>query len=534
MEPGSFVGVGKPDPEVMSANRRDPVLLIGLDAAEVSLIEQGISNGGLPNLARLRRQGSFGRLDSTAEWLVGTPWPSFSTSSWPSDHGFVNFLQWRPGLMTHARPDASWLPIRPFWRELAGARVIAIDVPVVYPPGSGPAVEVSGWSSHDKLWPPASNPPSLLRSVHREFGNSPMPPDIVGLQPGSGVVRQRDRLLRAVGKTADLALAFQERYRWDLFLVVFGPTHRGGHQLWDRTGLADPLPPRLAPEFDTALSSMYQECDTAIGRILERLPSQARVLVFSLHGMGVNHSRCPVFPEMLTRILAGGPAPSAATHSPGLSERIRRRIPAHWRGALKHRLPQRVQDQLALFWRKELKPDWSRTRAMTYLADLEGYVQVNRVGRERDGIVPEADHPALLEEVAEALQTFVDEDTGATIVHSIARSSEVYPAGPKLHLLPDLIVRWQETPAASHRAIVSPRYGRIPWPTPGKNPDGRSGHHRSTGWVLAAGPGIAPGSVLPRASILDLAPTALALLNEPPPYPMRGRPIPGIVSTLPS
>jgi predicted AlkP superfamily phosphohydrolase/phosphomutase len=278
------------------------------------------------------------------------------------------------------------------------------------------------------------------------------------------------------------------------------------------------------------LSSLYRACDAAVGRILERVPASARIVVFSLHGMGANHSRCAVFPEMLNRILAPGRARSALPgESSGLLRRIRQRVPIRWRSALKYYLPQKAQDRLALFWRRELKPDWSRTRAMAYLADLEAYVQTNQRGREREGIVPEAESAGLLAEIAGALTTYVDEETGAPIIKSIGHPSELYPAGPNLHLLPDLIVQWQETPAASHRAIVSPRYGRIPWPTPGKNPAGRSGHHRSTGWVLATGPGISPGLLLPQASILDLAPTVLALLNEPPPYPMRGRPIPGVV-----
>ena len=122
-------------------------------------------------------------------------------------------------------------------------------------------------------------------------------------------------------------------------------------------------------------------------------------------------------------------------------------------------------------------------------------------------------------------RNLVDEDTGEPVVHSVGRASELYPPGKNHHCIPDLTVRWMETPAHRHRALVSPRYGRIPWPTPGKNPDGRSGHHRSTGWLIATAPGVGAGGNLADASILDLAPTALALLEEPVPDGMRGKPI---------
>ena len=528
MRGASGGGAGTPgESDSVSANRRNPVLLIGLDAAEIGLIERGIADGTLTNLARLRARGAFGRLRSTADWLVGTPWPSFYTSSWPADHGFVNYLQWRSGSMTHSRPDDSWLPITPFWRQVASERLrtITVDVPVVYPPPSFGGIELAGWSSHDQLWPPAAHPPGLLRAVSREFGQSPMDPEVSGLQTRAELMRQGDRLVRATGRTADLALAFMERYPWDLFLVGFGATHRAGHKLWDDTSVSGPRSPGLAADFASALQAVYQACDAAVGRLVAAAPSGAAVLVFALHGMGFNHSRVVLLPEMLERILAGGTGAVERRPSPGLAGRLRRTIPVKWRSALKHRLPQKLQDRLALFWHRELRSDWSRTRALPCLGDLEGYVQVNRKGRERDGIVEPAEGDALLEEIAAGLGTFVDEDTGEPVVHSVGRASELYPPGKNHHCIPDLTVRWMETPAHRHRALVSPRYGRIPWPTPGKNPDGRSGHHRSTGWLIATAPGVGAGGNLADASILDLAPTALALLEEPVPDGMRGKPI---------
>jgi len=322
-----------------------------------------------------------------------------------------------------------------------------------------------------------------------------------------------------------------ERHPWDLFLVVFGSTHRGGHQFWDRTGLRDVPTSSQEELFDTALSAIYRACDEAIGRLLSRVPDNTRILVFALHGMGPNHSRNPILPAMLERILRGEAGHDEARRpGPGALSALRKRIPLQWRTAVKSRLPRKVQDRLALFWHREHKVDWSRTRAFTYLADLEGYVQANLQDREREGILSRAESAALLEEIGEGLKTFTDEDTGAPIVDRVGRSDQVYPPGSMLHLLPDLIVRWKETPASAHRAVTSPRFGRIPWPTPGRNPDGRSGHHRSTGWLIASGPGMAEGSVISQASVLDLAPTALAWLGEPVPSSMRGHPIPDLVA----
>jgi hypothetical protein len=61
--------------------------------------------------------------------------------------------------------------------------------------------------------------------------------------------------------------------------------------------------------------------------------------------------------------------------------------------------------------------------------------------------------------------------------------------------------------------VVSPTLGAVAWPTPGRNPDGRSGNHRAEGFLIAAGPGLPEGGALPVASILDLAPSIRALLG---------------------
>jgi predicted AlkP superfamily phosphohydrolase/phosphomutase len=124
--------------------------MIGIDAAEISLVSRWMGEGHLPNMHALRERGSFGPMRSTAQWLVGSPWPSFFTGQSPADHGMYHYLVWRPELMSHARPSPDWLPLRPFWRELAagGRQVIAIDVPQSYAPDDYGGIELSGWATH--------------------------------------------------------------------------------------------------------------------------------------------------------------------------------------------------------------------------------------------------------------------------------------------------------------------------------------------------------------------------------------------------
>ena len=104
----------------MTGARR--VLMIGLDAAEPTLIERWIADGTLPTLRRLRARGSYRRLASSAAWLAGSPWPTFYTGTSPAEHGLYHFLQWHAGRQNMVRPAPDWLPVQPFWRALGPIR----------------------------------------------------------------------------------------------------------------------------------------------------------------------------------------------------------------------------------------------------------------------------------------------------------------------------------------------------------------------------------------------------------------------------
>ena len=505
-----------------SPNRR--VLMIALDAAEPTLIEQWMVEGRLPNLARLRADGSYGRLGSSADWLAGSIWPTFHTGTSPGSHGLYHFVQWHKERMDLVRPSADWLPQRVFWREapMEGRRVIAIDVPSTYPPEPFDGLEISGWCNTDLLGPEGSHPPGLFEWARREFGRSRMGGEVYSMQRPRVLLRLRDNLIRWTARTCDLALALMDRDAWDLTLVNLTAPHRGGHKLWDTTAARGELSSEEAHALNGALAQVYAACDTAVGRLVSQA-GPVTVLVFSLHGMGPNTSRVVLLPEMLDRILSGRSEPCGP---PGALQRLRALVPNEWRARVKGLLPVSVQDRLTVFWRLGDR-DLSSTTAFPLVADLQGYIRINVAGREPDGVVqPGSEYDLLCDEISSGLATFVDADSGKPIADEVVRSDRLYPDGPRRADLPDLIVRWCPSPASAHRAIVSPIHGSIDWPTPGGHPDGRSGNHRPEGFLLAGGEGIERGAALDGAHIVDLAPTVFSLLGLSPRPEWTGSAIP--------
>ena len=502
------------------------VLMIALDAAEPRLIERWTADGSLPTLKRLREQGLYGRLDSSADWLGGSPWPTFYTSQTPAEHGFYSYLAWRPAEMASVRPTADYLPMAPFWHDLSrqGPRVIAIDVPLTYEPKPFNGIQVSNWATHEALVPPATYPADLMDLLRDKFGPPRRSNEEYGLLTFDRLLDIRDDQCAMADGVSGLARSLMEKEAWDLFIVALSTTHRSGHKLWDHTGVEGEVPLESVSEFDDALRQVYINADRAVGRLIEAAGSDVTTLAFSLHGMGENTSRAELLPEMLQRVLAGGVVADRPAAKPGLLKRIRTLIPNRWRNTIKDRLPLTIQDWLTSYWRMG-RADWSKTRAFCLVADLQGYVRFNVRGREAEGIVePGQGYQRLAAEITDGLLSFVDADSGARVIREIRSSAELFPSGARRELLPDLIIQWDFTAVAPQRRIVSSRFGAIDLPLPGKNVSGRGGNHRPQGFMIAAGPGIEPGTIEGH-HIMDLAPTVYELLEQTPPDSMQGHPI---------
>jgi predicted AlkP superfamily phosphohydrolase/phosphomutase len=500
------------------------VLAIAIDAADWSLIERWARDGTMPNLRRLYERGARGRVISTVDWLAGTPWPSFYTGSYPPDHGFLFHLMWRPATQRHERPSPDWLPMTPFYRRFGdfGKRVIAIDVPITYAADSLNGIEITSWSTHDKVTPPISYPRDALSWISREIGMEPITIEQGGMQKVGPLLKLRDELIDSARRQAKLCEVLMAREPWDFFMVALGAAHRAGHKLWDRSSVAGSLTPEEGAEYDEALRDVYVACDETVGRILDAAGPDVTVLCFALHGMETNRSRFDLVPEMLDRVLSGG---EPKRRSPGLSAltSLRSAVPVEWRSAVKERLPPGWQDELSRFWRGVDDKDWSKTVAFPLMGDLQALVQVNLRGREAQGIVePGREYDELCDRIAEGLLSFRDPRTGRPVVRDIGRGPRLYPDARWDVGIPDLVIRWGDSPAKEQGAVVSERFGTVEWPHPGRPLDGRSGHHGPPGWLIAVGDHIEPGRDLGSISAYDFNATIHALMGVPQPDRMLG------------
>lgn len=502
------------------------ILAVALDAAEPSLIEKWMEDGSLPVMKKLRGQGMYGRLSSPADWLTGSSWPTFYTGVNPANHGFYNYLVWNAEKMDTEIPNWERMPLRPFWRNLknpAAPRLVVVDVPLTYAPEPFNGREIISFATHDTLVPFSGYPQEFVDLIRTRYGAELVSNERYDLLSKKDFIQTRDEMIRVAQQVGELCADLIRQGDWDFFLASFACIHRAGHRLWGLNNIKEPLTPSEGAEFSDALRQIYIACDQELGKLMEAAGPDTIFLVFSLHGMRYNTSRNIILPEMLRRVLLDEYMEKSAP-SVGLLSCIRDLIPSGIRHRVKSMLPVNIRHRLTSFWRRNPN-SWDKTPAFSMMADAQGWIRINLKGREKLGTVhPGREYDELCEKIATGLRTYVDADTNQPIVKNIVRASQVFE-GEKLDMLPDLIIQWEETPVHELRAAVSPLYGEILWPMPGRNPEGRSGNHFPQGMLIAAGDGVKSGNIK-NGHTLDLAPTILNLLGQPVPPEMEGKVLP--------
>src|SRR5678816_441933 len=108
------------------------VVLIGMDAADATLIDRWVGAGALPEFATLAAAAGRARLDNPLETLPGGIWPELMTGRPCGDLGlFYHPMQLHTGEARPRRVAESEIDPRAFWTVAsgAGARVAVLDVP---------------------------------------------------------------------------------------------------------------------------------------------------------------------------------------------------------------------------------------------------------------------------------------------------------------------------------------------------------------------------------------------------------------------
>jgi predicted AlkP superfamily phosphohydrolase/phosphomutase len=505
---------------MIHAASRARVLVIGLDMGDEALLRHWIGERRLPHFAALASSGAWVRLESTAEVLHTSTWPTFATGTSPGRHGVYYPYQPRPGfqLARHIEPDA--YGASPFWTmaSAAGLRCVLYDIPETFADSGFKGCGIFDWGTWARYGEPSGQPGDLLRQLKSRFGPYPLGFEAkrLGLAWPDNI---EPRLLRAVRYKQLTAQWLLERGDWDLAAVGLCETHPAGHYLWPRG--ADDVASSDETSFEP-LFRVYAAVDEALGALQQTAPPDTTVVVASGDGVRPNRTGWHLLPAILQRLgyarSGGEPPAGSARSSPSLLSRVQGLVPAGAKQLAMRSLPWRLRNELGV-WIEMRGIDWSRTRAFTLPTDLEGCIRINVRGREPRGIVePGAQYDDLCEEIRERLEELIQPATGEPAVRRVWLRNQVFP-GPRQEQLPDIVVTWNDR--APLVSVSSPRIGLVE----GANPDPRPGTHSSSGFVLAAGPGIRRDGEA-RGHLMDVAPSLLWLTGVTTMHTFDGRPLP--------
>jgi predicted AlkP superfamily phosphohydrolase/phosphomutase len=498
-------------------------VIIGLELGDGGLLRTWAQSGLLPAIKVLIDRGCWGWLETTADRLHISAWPSIYTGTGPGEHGVYFTFQPAPGVQGYQRFHTGLYGRPTFWNLLdrAGRRCVVFDPPYSHPEVGFGGNFVYDWGSWAHYLRPGSVPGPILKRLEKNCGTYPLGLEAndLGFLPLDAADTER-RLVAAVKAKVNATCWLMSQSPWDMLFTVFGETHVSGHYCWTpelESGDGDgghPLP----------MLSLYQELDRAIAQIHEAAGDDVTVVVISGDRVGPNYAGWHLLPDMLVRLgyLARGEsqdgregrAASKKKFDPVKS--LRDLLPKDFRKSLARQLPTKLRDKLAQ--RVDTADiDWSQSRAFCLPTDLEGYIRVNLRGREPQGIVePGAEYESVLDDLSAALTEVREPATGCAIVNEVIRTDHAFP-GHRRPYLPDLIIRWDSS--APITGAHSARIGTVSSPSP----DPRPGTHTGPGFVLASGPGVPAGRILPAGHILDFAPTMLTRLGVEVPRYMCGR-----------
>jgi predicted dehydrogenase/predicted AlkP superfamily phosphohydrolase/phosphomutase len=525
---------GRPVTGLGEGPNKARLLFIGLDAADADLIDRWCNEGFLPNIRRMRSEGTWARMRTTAEVLHVSAWPSIFTGAAPDEHGLYHAYVMQPGQQSPVRPRPDQSPVPFIWKLLSehGKRCVVMDAFMTCPLQNFNGTQIVEWGTWSWFSEPTISPESVKREMQKKFGDYPAEDHSkVGMTPPPDPQGFHQRLLAAVAKKTQVVKWLMDKENWDFFLVVFGESHPAGHYFWhyhDESYIAHSKDkPGLS-----ALRDVYTALDDAIGELVQSAGKDTTVILTSGDGMGPNYSGSHLLGDLLSQMKLFNHIPVGANGAAGnvgakanadLMSTVRNMVPKSVRVAVSRSLlPRSVNEKLSLRW-KTAGISWQHTRAFLIENANEGYIRINLKGREPEGIVePGKEYEELCEELYRTLNDASNPGNGERAAHTVYKTDDIYH-GPCRSHMPDIIINWNDD-AKLTTELLTESYGVVRSEQPGYAvAPYYTGNHRPIAFITSVGPQVPQGKILDGTSILDLAPTILTHFGITSPEYMEGR-----------
>jgi tetratricopeptide (TPR) repeat protein len=287
------------------------VVVIGLDGLDPYTVDLLMSEGKLPNFAKLREGGAYGRLLSSKPLLSPVLWTTIATGKTPEDHHIGHFVAVNEQTGEQLPVTSQMRKVKAVWNIFsdAGRKVDVVGWWATWPAETVNGTIVSDHTCYHFLFTNgvtgAPDPAGVIYPPALQPALAPMirRPGDLKLDDVASFVRVRpEELARPFDFNDDLshfkwALATAESYRriglylWeeerpDLLMVYIEGTdstqHLFGH-LFRAQGLSGELAAQQQ-RFGQTVEAMYRYADGIVGDYLKALNDDTTLVVLSDHG----------------------------------------------------------------------------------------------------------------------------------------------------------------------------------------------------------------------------------------------------------
>jgi len=287
------------------------VIVLGIDGLDPLAIDLLMSEGKLPNFARLRQDGAYGRLISQKPMLSPILWTTIATGKTPGEHGIGHFVAVSPQTGEKLPVTSDLRQVEALWNIAAeaGRRPAVVGWWATWPPEPLDGIIVSDHTAYHFLFAEGftgaaaeeqtTHPPELAAEIAPLLRR---PTDLTYDEVAGFVDVSPEEFSRPFDLSDDLghfkwALATAKSYRdvglelWkreqpDLEMVyiegVDSTSHLFGH-LFRVTGLAGELADQQS-KFGRTVEEMYRFADELVGQYLDVMDDDTTLVVASDHG----------------------------------------------------------------------------------------------------------------------------------------------------------------------------------------------------------------------------------------------------------
>ncbi len=181
----------------MSTSKPGKIIVIGLDGATFDLIKPWAEAGYLPTLNRILQSGAHGVMRSTVPPMTAPAWTTFATGSNPGQHRLYDWIAREPDSYKFTPVTALDGKAPTIYTLLSeyGRSVVALNIPMTYPPVPVNGVMVSGMPTPSTKVT-FTYPESAYQDILDNVGDYILYPDPGQAYSDSGIDSFLERLYR--------------------------------------------------------------------------------------------------------------------------------------------------------------------------------------------------------------------------------------------------------------------------------------------------------------------------------------------------